>query len=278
MLTDEHVEHYRTFGFVILRRQLDEETIAALSAEIDHAFRDAFGDRFDERPDAGGISGHYLPVMSTERTPVSLGLLECFDPIARRLLDGEALPAPAQAILFFDQAAWHEDTGFAVTAVKFACYLESLTAANGALRVLSGSYLDTYRDTAKRFDRRVMAQNRDELQVTVERVPAYVCETRPGDVIAFDLRLYHASIYGRDRRQWTVTYYRDDGSDALKEALADEAAPGYGSWGDYDPERYPFYDPAWVAELDRDWRVHVACRLRELSVFDAAARPQEVKP
>jgi hypothetical protein len=136
MFSDEHVEHYRSFGFVILRNQLDEATIDALSSEVDTSFRDAFGDRFDERPDPGGITGHYLPVMSTTRTPVSLGLVERFHPLARRLLGREALPSPAQAILFFDQANWHDDTGLDVTAVKFACYLEPLTAATGALRVL----------------------------------------------------------------------------------------------------------------------------------------------
>jgi hypothetical protein len=50
MLTDEYVEHYRTFGFVVLRKQLDEQTIAALSQEVDWALRNAFGERSDERP------------------------------------------------------------------------------------------------------------------------------------------------------------------------------------------------------------------------------------
>ncbi len=275
MLTTEHVEHYRSFGFAILREQLDVATVAALSEEVDRAFRDAFGDRFDERPDPGGIAGHYLPVMSAARTPVSLRLVERFHPIARRLLGAEALPAPAEAILLFDQAAWHDDTGFDVSAVKLACYLEPLEAGTGALRVLPGSQLDAYRDLAKSFDRRVMAQNREELQLTVERLPAYVCETKPGDVIAFDLRLYHASIHGRDRLQWTVSYYRDpdtpEQADEVGRALADEVAADYGSWGEYDPARYPFYDPEWLAELERDWRAPAVGRLRQLGVLAAAA-------
>jgi hypothetical protein len=61
MFTDEQLEHYRTFGLVIVRNHLDQVTVQALSAEIDAAFRDAFGDRFDERPDVGGISGHTCP-------------------------------------------------------------------------------------------------------------------------------------------------------------------------------------------------------------------------
>ena len=275
MFCEEQVEHYRAFGFVVLGQQLDRETVEALSDELDAAFRDAFGSRFEERPDTGGISGHYLPVMSLARTPLSLSLIERLHPLAARLLGGNVLPSPAEAILLFDQAAWHDDTGFDVTAVKFACYLEPLTAENGALRVLPGSHLDHYRDLVKRFDRRVMAQSREELATTVERLPAYVCATQPGDVIAFDQRLYHASINGRDRRQWTVSFYRDPQTEedtaAVTAALRDEVAADYGSYGEYDPTRYPFYDPEWISKLEQTWHAPSLRRLRELGILDAAS-------
>jgi hypothetical protein len=278
MLTDEDVQHYRTFGFVVLRKQLDQTTVTALAAEVDRAFVDALGDHFRDRPDEGGIRGHYLPVMSTSRTPVSIGLVEHFHMVGQRLLGGRVLPAPAEAILFFDQAPWHDDTGFEVHAVKFAAYLEPLQASTGALRVLPGSQLDSFRTLARDFDRRVMAQRSEEIPETVERLPGYVIETEPGDVIAFDLRLYHASIRGTDRRQWTVTCYLDIEEAApaseLADALADEVAPDDGSWGHYDPQRYPFYDPAWIARAEQDWRAPALRRLRELGVLEAAAKSE----
>jgi len=120
MLTDEHVEHHRTFGFVVLRRQLDEATVAALSDEVDRALRAAFGDRFDERPDEGGISGHYLPVMSAARTPVSLRLVERFHGIARRLLGAEPLPAPAEAMASITAATWVVGTKTAYLSVSLS--------------------------------------------------------------------------------------------------------------------------------------------------------------
>lgn len=276
MLTHEHIEHYKTFGYVVLRRQLDEEKLKALSQEVDRAFLDAFGRRFRERPRAGGIEGHYLPVMSVTRTPVSLELVESLQMVAQWLLGATVLPTPALAILFFGEAPWHDDTGFAVSAVKFAAYLEPLAAGNGALRVLPGSHLDAYRELAKRFERRVMPQRDEELADTVERLPGHVLATQPGDVIAFDLRLYHASIHGRDRHQWTVTYYRNpetpEETEQVKAALADEVAADYGSWNEYDPECYPFYDPDWVATAERDWRARSIDRLRELGVFEAAGK------
>jgi hypothetical protein len=272
MITEEHVAHFRTFGFVILRAQLEPELLERLSTEMERAFRDALGASFDERPDPGGIAGHYLSVMSTERTPVSLDLVEQLHMVARRLLGADVLPTPAQAILFFKQAGWHDDTGFDVSAVKFAAYLEPLDASNGALRVLPGSHVQPFRAQVREFDSRLTVQTDDELVGAVERLPAYVCETRPGDVIAFDMRLHHASVRGRDRRQWTVSYYRDpvapEEVHGVTANLLDYAEP----WSDYDGERYPSYDPAWVAAVEETWRAPAIQRLRELGVLDAAAR------
>ncbi len=279
MITEEHIEHFRAFGFVVLRRQLDAETVERLSAEIDRAFRDAFGTRFDERPDPGGIIGHYLPVMSCAIAPASLELVEHLHPVARRLLGSEALPSPAEAILFFEEAPWHDDTGFDVVAVKFAAYLEPLTAGTGALRVLPGSHLEPFRARAHEFERRVTTQRRDEIAEAVERLPGVACETEPGDMIAFDLRLFHASLGGKDRRQWTMSFYRDPASpeeaEPVAAALLDDVAADYGSWGEYDPQRYPFYDPEWIAETERTWRAPSISRLRELGVLDAAAQSVE---
>jgi hypothetical protein len=276
MITTEHVEHFQTFGFVMLRRQFLPDTVERLSEELNRAFRDAFGARFDERPDPGGIAGHYLPVMSASLTPVSLELIEHLHPVARRLLGAEALPSPAEAILFFKEAPWHDDTGGDYSAVKFAAYLEPLRAENGALRLMPGSHRQPFRSAVEAFDRSVSAQHDDEIAATVERLPGCVIETEPGDVIAFDPRLHHASIHGRDRRQWTVTFYGDPSTPEeaaeISAALADDVADDYGSWGEYDPRRYPFYDPEWVATTEQTWRGASIGRLRELGTLAAAAR------
>jgi hypothetical protein len=261
---------------VILRRQLDPATVERLTSETATAFRDAFGPRFDERPVRGGIGGHYLPVMSGALTPVSVEVVAHLHAVARRFLGAEALPGPAEAILLFGEAPWHDDTGLDVTAVRFAAYLDRLEAGSGALRLLPGSHRHPYREAARAFDRQVSAQRDDEIAAVVERLPAYVCATEPGDVIALDLRLYHASIHGRDRRLWTVTYYRDpegpEEAAAVAAALADDVAADYGSWGEYDPRRYPFYDPDWIAATRRTWRAPAIERLGQLGVLAAAAR------
>lgn len=211
MLTQKHIEHFRAFGFVVLRDHLDPATVAALSDEVDRVLRDAFGARFDERDETGGgITGHYLPV-NGPRAPVSRALVEDdrLHGVAEQLLGAQALPWYPEAILFFGEAGLHSDVGTGVVGLKLACYLEPLTAENGALRLLPGSHHPDYGAAMRRFQRRNRAANQAELREQIETMPLFVAETRPGDVIAFYLHTYHASIYGTDRRQWQATYFKD---------------------------------------------------------------------
>ncbi len=60
MLTTGHVDHFRTFGFVVLDGYLADRA-AALRAEADATIRDAYAAIYDERV-IDGISGHYLPM------------------------------------------------------------------------------------------------------------------------------------------------------------------------------------------------------------------------
>src|SRR5260370_7189697 len=90
MLTTGQVDHFRTFGFVVLGGFLADRA-AKLRAETDAAIRDAYAATYDERV-IDGISGHYLPVAS-RLTPVSVTATSPGDVIA------------------FDLHAWHASTG-----------------------------------------------------------------------------------------------------------------------------------------------------------------------
>jgi hypothetical protein len=89
MLTTAQVDHFRTFGFTVLRGYRAD----ALRAEADSAIRDAYAATYDERA-IDGISGHYLP-MASRLTPLSASLA-CDDPrftgAAQQLLDGPVIP------------------------------------------------------------------------------------------------------------------------------------------------------------------------------------------
>jgi hypothetical protein len=74
MVTDQQLDHCRTFGSVVLPAYLSQRETIALAHELDGALRDAFAAHFHQRPSRGGIEGHYLPMMSRHRTPASLAL------------------------------------------------------------------------------------------------------------------------------------------------------------------------------------------------------------
>jgi hypothetical protein len=140
MLTTDQVDHFRTFGFVVLRGYLDDRT-GALCAEADAAVRDAYTATYHERV-IDGISGHYLP-MASRLTPVSASLV-CDDPrfadAAEQLLGDAVIPECPEGVLYFFEAGWHTDDGIGVRGVKFAAYFDELDAGTGALRLVPGSH------------------------------------------------------------------------------------------------------------------------------------------
>ncbi|MGH3254319.1 MAG: hypothetical protein ACRDOU_02765 [Streptosporangiaceae bacterium] len=131
MRTTGQVDHFRTFGFVVLRGFLADRA-GVLRAETDAAIRDAYAATYDERV-IDGISGHYLPTAS-RLTPVSASLVcddQRFIDAAERLLGGPVIPECPEGVLYFSEARWHTDDGIGVRGVKFAAYFGRLTADTG---------------------------------------------------------------------------------------------------------------------------------------------------
>lgn len=251
--------HFRAFGFVVLRGALSDDETTALTREGDRAVRDATGNRYLVDDGQGGISGHYIPATG-DRTPMSLALLQRYTPLVEQLAGVPILPAITQYTLFFDMAGWHTDTGHAVPSVKVVAYLDPLDEHNGALRVLPGSH---------RLDERVLTDLlhgpafRDEARAleATRQVPAHVVTSRPGDLIVFDERLWHASVGGRNRLQWSTCYVLDPATPEEEQAVRAYLASQFVAdlHLDYDPRHYPYYGdpfrstcpPRWSEQLDR---------------------------
>lgn len=256
--TDDQIVRFRTFGFVVLRGALGAE-LTALSAEATRVVRDATGDRYGHDDGSGGIVGHYIPATG-ERTPVSLALALGFAPVAEALLGVPLMLAGAHHNLLFDAASWHTDTGHEPPSVNVVAYLEALDATSGALRVLPGSHAAPYEHFTPFMQGAPFRDDRRWRQA-VRDVPCHVVATEPGDVIVFDEHLWHASIGGRNRRQWRATYVLDPRGPDDEPAVAAYLASQFVAGGDldYDPVRYPIYGEhfrrvsprRWVEQLDR---------------------------
>lgn len=259
MPTTAQIEHFRTFGFVVLPDLLGAARTGALRAEVDTALYDAYAATYDERV-IDGISGHYLP-MTSALTPVSTSLV-CDDPVlidaAEQLLGGPALPSVPEGVLYFGEAGWHNDDGIGVRGVKFAAYFDSLDAAHGALRFVPCSHhSDAQRSLC------------DYQRARHVEFPSVTAETSPGDVIAFDLHSFHASIGGRDRLAWTIEYLAGPGDDDERERCLRWLTDAFEQeFRGFDRERYPIWRDWLHGVASHPRRATIRERLRSAGVLD----------
>ena len=261
MLTTAQVDHFRVFGFTVLRGYLADRA-AALCTEIDGAIRDAYAASYDERV-FDGISGHYLP-MASRLTPVSASLV-CDDPrligAAEQLLGGPVIPECPEGVLYFSEAGWHTDDGIGVRGVKFAAYFDALTAGTGALRLVPGSHHpELNARLAACSCRRGPAHSEAEAAACQASFPGYVADTSPGDVIAFDLHTWHASFGGRDRLAWTAVYQRCPQTEPERDRTLRSVHDSFEqAFRGFDTGRYPIW---------RDWLTGAAAHPRRAGVIE----------
>jgi hypothetical protein len=270
MLTTGHVDHFRTFGFVVLRGYLADRA-AALRAEADAAIRDAYAATYDERV-IDGISGHYLP-MASRLTPVSASLV-CDDPrlidAAQQLLGDPVIPECPEGVLYFAEASWHTDDGIGVRGVKFAAYFDQLTAGNGALRLVPGSHHPKQNARLAAYRGRQLPIRTDaDAAACQASIPGHIAGTSPGDVIAFDLHTWHASFGGQDRLAWTAVYQRYPETESERDRTLRSVHDSFEqAFRGFDTGRYPLWRD-WLADADaHPDRARVIERMRQAGILD----------
>lgn len=207
VLSAEDLDHFDTFGFVVRRGLLAAGEVDELERELDRELDRVYGG-FD------GVARQWA-LMSTGHTPAFAALLE--DPrffgLADEVLRGETLGAACDGSRYVGDTTWHGDTtGPAQWGVKFLFYFEPLDALTGAPRVIPGSHREPYYGQVRDYLRRAGADSRS--------VPSMVVEVEPGDVLAYDMRLQHASFGGRaGRRGGSVFFYHDPQTPEQESAL-----------------------------------------------------------
>ena len=89
----------------------------------------------------------------------------------------------------------------------------------------------------------------DEFKREISEVPATALASEPGDVVAFDIRLWHSSMGGSvGRRMSTVVYYGNPKNDAELKALQylGESMPA-SNCRKFDCKRRYLYSKHWVS-------------------------------
>ena len=179
-------------GYVVLRRFFDHHPLVA---ELDRALKD--GTSALQPPQLFSVGGdtvslRYLPMMC-ERTPQSLDLARTLAPVAEELLGRGALPGRAKGTEYSSDTSWHRDSEHDIQSVGCLAYLDRLTAASGALRVLPRSHQDRTR---------ILPDDAGDAGLVIE--------TDPGDVIVFDEHLVTAPVVGANGANggWTSSSIR----------------------------------------------------------------------
>ena len=242
MFSHQQISHFRTFGFVVLRQLLDGVEVTQLTAEVTSAIGDAFGGvGTDVDPDGtGGIRGDYLP-LSVDRAPLSQALMADdarFFQGSVALIGGPTVPTVPIATCFTTNAGWHTDDGTDVGGVKFLVHLHARTAPTGALRVVPGSHDPGFQARVQRY----WSQDPALQGFAPWPVPGIALDTAPGDVIAFDVQLFHSSAGGSNRLAWTIEYLPWLGlGDPARLAAGRDAVIDIADFDDerYDRERWP---------------------------------------
>ena len=172
MLTDRQLRHYRTFGFVVLRNLFTADEVATLRAEYEEELDLVYADQ----PFTGET--RYWTMMLHPRRPLFAGLLEDdrFCSVAEQLYGPDAIGICTDANRYVGDTHWHPDH----TAdreedcfgVKFAFYLDPVSADTGALRVIPGSHNRAYHEQVR--------DSLPALTLAVADVPAYVCASESG--------------------------------------------------------------------------------------------------
>jgi hypothetical protein len=274
--------HFEAFGFLIFRgaltaaevRRIEEESLQRLEAAYLHA-------PFD------GTARHWVGTNGAT-TPFMAALIEDtrFWGIAEQLVGEHAVGGRCDASRCSQDTTWHPDTvSVRLGGVQFGLYLQPLGPDSGALRVIPGSHRAPLHEQVDRY----LGAARPE----VAEVPAVVLVSRPGDVICYDIRLWHAVAGGfEDRRFCNLTYYHlpPDPEVELVARAQDllnrrfvremarpelEAAACAGAAGSFHPHE-ALFNPDWVENRGGSaLRARWLARLRALGFLDAMTLPDE---
>ena len=196
MLTQDQIDHFHTFGFLVLRQLLTQDEAARMKREAEQVM--------------GKIpvetSMRKMPTFFFERSRFLTSLLEDdrIYSIGNDLIGPDFLLESTGGCFRFGDTPWHGGRGKhteVLLCIKIAFYLDPVTKDTGCLRVIPGTQRSHSTD---RFE--ILRPRNDDpafrpFGLNPTEIPCVPLETQPGDVIAFTEDLLHGSFGGKAGRQ-----------------------------------------------------------------------------
>jgi ectoine hydroxylase-related dioxygenase (phytanoyl-CoA dioxygenase family) len=202
MLTREQLYHFETFGFIVWREAFSPDEIATIIAQ----YEDVLAEDRQGRPFDGdkrqGVHGflelreELYRLLADDRIYLSI----------EQLLGPEFVWIGSDGNLYVGDTRWHPDNSAQYRRVKVAFYLDPVGPRTGCLRVIPGSQLPGMGDLLREHWP-IDESGGSPYGVSGAEIPYFPLESRPGDVVFFNQRLFHASYGGRTgRRMFTLNF------------------------------------------------------------------------
>ena len=203
-LSEQQVRFFETFGYLSFPRAFADEA-EAISEEFERVWAERGGGHEGREHDHKQRSA-FVPFIDQSEYLSALIDDPRIDGVASALLGDDYNYETSDGNFYVGDTRWHSD-GFARTKyrfLKFAFYLDPVTAESGCLRVIPGSHhrRDGYANELHRLmSTSRVDQTEEAFGVSGPEVPAVALETQPGDLIMFNQDLKHASYGGGTRRR-----------------------------------------------------------------------------
>jgi len=204
-VTSGQQRHFDAFGFVQMRQVLAEKCLNTFIQD----YRRAISSSDLRLPFNGlGQAPAFVASCMTEASPSVVDFATGDDTLelAEAFLGRPVVCVHAFAYQRSEDTRWHSDNIDArYQGLKLYLNLDAVDADSGALRVLVGSHHDQMRRKLipKRYE-----TAEQQFGLAADQVPATILSARPGDLNAFDLRIWHAVCGTQTRRRVIeLTYY-----------------------------------------------------------------------
>jgi hypothetical protein len=250
-LTDAQRQQFDASGFLILRGLLAADEAKTYFGELEALLRASFGQPYT------GQAAHWVP--ATDRyTPCATNLLadERFRAIAVELLGRPVLGEGTDGSFYVGDTPWHHDSVHPelVEAVKFTLYGDPIDGDSGALRLIPGSHRAA--------------------PLSPGACSHVVFDTRPGDAVVFDVRVWHGAFNGGCRVAGSINYRIDPATDREIEACRAYFARTHHHVGYRYGTGVKLYPEYWRS-LSHPAHRHWVERMTELGVIDPRSASTE---
>ena len=220
MLTPKQIAHFKTFGFLMLRKLFTQREMDTISREANEIFEEVLGVAPSETAERLKVEPFF------ERRPFLNSLLDDdrIYMVAEDLLGTDFVFDQSEGNVHAGETAWHGGGHWDVLPwIKIGFYLQPLTRDTGCLRAIPGSHLSADPDLYAPL-RGGKGPGDHVFGMPQSEIPAVPLEVVPGDIIVFTEDMLHASFGGRPgRHQHAASFFKNPTAEAEVERVRDVA-------------------------------------------------------